>query len=222
MLAGRIHSRKKEWAQYLLLGIPTALLAGYAIELANRYLALLENQWLEQTALFAAGMVAAFALFARRYRFVPITALLVLAAVLTGRFISSGKIGEFDAFFWNVRYSTGALFFFLGWIAGYGFSRARFFSIAWSVFLLAVMAVVIATLQVVDTNLIIITYAPMLVYTFYIIYTSELIRNLNEDDPSLLWQITKRLAGFAFIMLLLVYALMNQFKPQFEAAEKEW
>lgn len=222
MLAGRIHSRKKELAQYFLLGIPTVLLAGYAIEIANRYLALLENNWMEQTGLFALGIAVAFSLFARRYRFTPITTLLVVAAVLIGRFISSGKIGEFDAFFWNVRYSTGAIFFFMGWIVGYGFSRARFFSIAWSVFLLAVMAVVIATLKVVNTDLIIVTFAPLLVYSFYIIYTSELIRNLNEDDPTLLWQITKRLAGFGLVMLLLVYGLMQFYKPQFEAIEKEW
>jgi hypothetical protein len=60
------------------------------------------------------------------------------------------------------------------------------------------------------------------VYSFYIIYTSELIRNLNEDDPTLLWQITRRLAGFALVMLLLVYGLMQYYKPQFETIEKQW
>lgn len=222
MLASRIHSFKKQIAQYLLLGLPTVLLAAYAIELANKYLALLQNNWMQQSLFFAGGMVAAFAIFARRYRFVPITVIVLLAVVFAGRFISSGKLGEFDAFFWSVKYNTAAVFAFAGWIVGYGFSRARFFSIAWSVFLLAAMAVVIATLSVVNTEIILTTFAPMLLYTFYIIYTSELIRNINEDDPTLLWQITKRLAGFVLIMLLLVLGLMKYYKPQFEMIEREW
>ena len=222
MFASRIHSIKKEIAQYTLLGIPTMLLVAYAIRLGNVYLSLLENNWVEQSLLYAAGMALAFSIFARRYRFTPITALMVAATYFIARYISAGKVGEFDGFFWSVRFNTGALFFFLGWIAGYGFSRARFFSIAWSVFLLAIMAVVVATLPSITKELLVVSFAPMLVYTFYIIYTSELIRNLNEDDPTLLWQITKRLAGFGLVMILLLLALIKWYKPQFEAAEKEW
>ncbi len=222
MLAKRYHSLKKEIAQYLLLGVPTVLLAAYAIELANRYLALLENNWFRQSLFFAVGMAAAFSIFARRYRFTPITAIMLVAIYIVRQFIASGKVGEFDAFFWTVRFNTYALFFVTGWIAGYGFSRARFFSIAWSVILLAAMSFVIATLSVVKADMIVVTFAPMLVCTFYIIYTSELIRNLNEDDPLLIWQILKRLGGFALVMLLLVLGLMKYYKPQFEAVEKEW
>ncbi|HSC52174.1 MAG TPA: transglutaminase domain-containing protein [Phnomibacter sp.] len=222
MLAPRIYSFKKLVAQFLLLGLPTLLLAGYAFELANRYLALLQNNWIQQTLFFAGGMIAAFGMFSRRYRFIPITLVLIGILVAIGRVVSSGKLGEFDAFFWSVKYNTAAVFGFAGWIVGYGFSRARFFSIAWSVFLLAAMAVVIASLSVVKTQTIIIAFAPMLLYTFYIIYTSELLRNLNEDDPTLFWQITKRLLGFIIIMLLIIVGLMKYYQPQFEIIEREW
>nr|MCU0334200.1 hypothetical protein [Chitinophagaceae bacterium] len=130
--------------------------------------------------------------------------------------------GEFDAYFWTVKYGTTALLFFIGWCTGYGFARARFFSVAWSLLLLAAMAVVVATVSVLKSDELVVVFAPTLLYCFYIIYTSELLRNLNEDDPHLLWMLTKRLAGFGLLLLLLIAGLMQYYKPQLEAVEKEW
>jgi hypothetical protein len=221
-LAGRWNSTKKEIALYLLLGLPTVAVMGYAIFYANQFFALLQNQWQRQTLNYALGLLIGLSIFSRRFRFVPLTALLLLAHSIIGYSISRGLTGEFDAYFWTVKYSTSALLFFVGWCTGYGFARARFFSVVWSLLLLAAMAVVVATVSVLKSDQLVVIFAPTLLYCFYIIYTSELLRNLNEDEPRLLWMLTKRLAGFGLLLLLLIAGLMQYYKPQLEAVEKEW
>ena len=222
MKIGRVHSWKKEIAQYILLGLPTIILMGYVLKMANQYFELLENNWFRQTCIFGTGMLLAIGIFARRLRFITFTAILVVALYLVYRTLGSGKLGEFDAYYWSIRFSIVAVLASLGWISGYGFSRARFFSIAWSVYLLAAMVVVVSSVEKVKVDTLIVAFAPILAYSFYIIYMSELIRNMNEDEPSFAWFILKRFAGFAFVIALLIFGLLFIFKTDFDAVEKEF
>jgi transglutaminase-like putative cysteine protease len=167
-------------------------------------------------------MLGALFLFAFRYRFLIFTTLLAVGAWFINTTIASGKLGEFDAFFWSVKFNTGASLFILGWLTGYGFSRARFFSVFWSVALLAVMVVVVARVAPMKKDTIIMAFAPLLAYAFYIIYTSEFVRNLNDDEPGFLWMVLKRLTGFALVVFLLLFGLLWVFNKDFEAIEKEW
>jgi hypothetical protein len=218
----REHSWKKEIAQYLLLGLPTVALVGFVLLLANKYFEFLQNAWLRQTLDFGAGLVVAIFIFARRFRFITLTAALVTGAIILYKSIGNVFTGEFDAFFWSVQVRNHLVLFFLGWIAGYGLSRARFFSIFWSVGLLAAMAVVISRVSDVKSDTIIMTFAPVLAYSFYIIYMSELIRNMNEDQPRFTFFVLKRLAGFGLVVALLLFGLLSIFRDDFEAIEKEW
>lgn len=222
MLIKRTHSWKKEIAQYILLGIPTVVLVAFVLLLANKYFAFLENNWLRQTLDFAAGLALAIFIFARRFRFVTVTAVFVIAAVLVYKSIGNVFTGEFDAFFWSVQFRNHLILFFMGWIVGYGLSRARFFSIFWSVWLLAAMAVVVSRVSEIKSDTIIMTFAPVLAYSFYIIYMSELIRNMNEDQPRFAWFVIRRLLGFGVVVALLIFGLLSIFRSDFEAIEKEW
>jgi hypothetical protein len=218
----REHSWKKEIAQYLLLGLPTVVLAGFVLLLANKYFEFLQNAWLRQTLDFAAGLVVAIFIFARRFRFITLTAALAAGAIILYKSIGNVFTGEFDAFFWSVQVRNHLVLFFLGWIAGYGLSRARFFSIFWSVGLLAAMAVVVSRVSDVKSDTIIMTFAPVLAYSFYIMYMSELIRNMNEDEPRFAFFVLRRLAGFGLVVALLLFGLLSIFRDDFEAIEKEW
>ncbi|TAD86860.1 MAG: hypothetical protein EAY75_06955 [Bacteroidetes bacterium] len=222
MLIQRTHSLKKELAQYVLLALPTVLLMAYVLKLANQYFAFLENGWMRQTLDFGVGMAAAIFVFARRFRFLPITGLLVLGATLTYKIMGAVYTGEFDAFFWSIKFLNHAILLFMGWLVGYGLSRARFFSIGWSVLLLATMLLVVSHITEVKTDTIILAFAPLLAYSFYIIYTSELIRNMNADEPAFTWFVLKRLLGFGVVLALLFFALLTVFKKDFDAVEKEW
>ena len=221
-IAPRHHSPQKLWAQYILLGLPTILLVAYVLWLANQYFALLQNHGALQTAAFAGGLLLAFTVFAHRFRFITLTAIMLVAAWLVYQLISSRLVGEFDAFFWSVRFNTLAFLFMTGWITGYGFSRARFYSVLWSVVMLAAMVVVVSKVSPLKADTIILGFAPILAYAFYIIYTSEFIRNISDDDPRLWGTIGRRLLGFGVLMALLILGLLAFFKPSFEVLEKEW
>ena len=222
MRIDRTHNVKKELAQYLLLALPTVLLIAYVLKMANQYFAFLENGWLRQTIDFGIGMVAAIFIFARRFRFLPFTAVLVATAVVAYKILGAVYVGEFDAFFWSIKFLNHIILFFAGWLVGYGLSRARFFSIFWSVLLLAAMLLVVSKITEIKTDAIIMAFAPLLAYSFYIIYTSELIRNMNDDEPLFAWFVLKRLLGFGVVIALILFALLGIFKKDFDAIEKEW
>jgi hypothetical protein len=131
-------------------------------------------------------------------------------------------VGEFDAFFISVRFLIFALLFSAGWLAGYGFSRSRYFTIFWSVFLLVMQIIVVSRTAEISANALISAFAPVLVYAFYIIYTAELIRNMNEDESKFGWFITKRLAGFISLSVIVLFALLLIFKKEFNSIEQDW
>ncbi|MEJ7676961.1 MAG: hypothetical protein WKG06_03620 [Segetibacter sp.] len=222
MQIGRIHSWKKVTAQLLLLAIPTVVLVLYLLYNANQYFSLLQNNWAQQGLYFSAGLVVSTAFYAYRFRFIT-TALLLFGAYFIGyKFLGRLTIGEFDAFFISVRFLIFALLFSAGWLAGYGFSRSRYFTIFWSVFLLVMQIVVVSKTADITANALISAFAPVLVYAFYIIYTAELIRNMNEDESKFALFITKRLAGFISLALIVLFSLLLIFQKEFKSIEQDW
>ncbi len=218
----RHHSTKKEWAQYMLLGLPTAIWMAYAIFLANQWLAVLSNNWIWQSIAFATGLGLAIYSFARRLRFITLT--LVCLGLMAGikwaaQFISPE---EFDAFFFVISANNYFTLFLAGWIAGYGFSRSRFFTIFWAVLVLAVLLVVIASITAPMRKALIIPTVPVLVYVAYIIYTGEFIRNMNEDQSGFKWFVARKIIAFGILMTLVISIALQMLKPEWNTIEKEW
>jgi protein-glutamine gamma-glutamyltransferase len=131
-------------------------------------------------------------------------------------------VGEFDAFFVSVKFLIFTILFSLGWLVGYGFSRSQYFTVFFSVFLLAIQVIVVAQSTEITANGLIAAFAPVLVYAFFIIYTAELIRNMNEDEKGFAWFITKRLAGFLALALAVLFSLLLLFQKEFKAIETDW
>src|SRR6195952_3788955 len=180
MQIGRIHSWKKVTAQLLLLALPTIVLALYLLLNVNQYYSLLQNNWLEQGLYFTTGIVVSIVFYGYRFRFITTALLLFGAYFIAYKFLGKLSIGEFDAFFISVKFLIFSLLFSAGWLAGYGFSRSRYFTIFWSVFLLVMQIIVVSKTSEVTAKALISGFAPVLIYAFYVIYTSELIRNMNE------------------------------------------
>lgn len=222
MPIGKVHSVKKLIAQIVLLALPTAALAMYVTWNANHYFNILQNDWIRQGLYFTAGCIAALALYSYRFRFITTT--LVLALLLAGAYQLLGgfTVGEFDAFFASVQFMVFAVLFSAGWITGYGFSRSRYYSVFWPVFLLCVQVVLVSKTAEIKAATLISAFAPVLAYAVYIIYTAELLRNMNNDDPRLGWFITKRMIGFAVVLAVLLLAVLSIFEQDFKAVEKEW
>ncbi|MCW3080883.1 transglutaminase domain-containing protein [Segetibacter sp.] len=222
MQIGRIHSWKKVTAQLILLALPTVALALYLLLNTNRFYSFLQNNWIEQGLYFTTGLVVSIIFYSYRFRFITTALLLFGAYFIAYKLLGQLSVGEFDAFFVSVKFLIFSLLFSAGWLAGYGFSRSRYFTIFWSVFLLGMQIVVVSKTSEVTANALISAFAPVLIYAFYIIYTSELIRNMNEDEPGFGWFITKRLAGFISLSVILLFSMLLIFQKQFNSIEQDW
>ncbi|WP_207494101.1 transglutaminase-like domain-containing protein [Aridibaculum aurantiacum] len=222
MQIGRIHSWKKVTAQLFLLALPTIALAVYLLWDLNRYYSVLQNRYAEQGLFFATGIVTSLVFYGYRFRFITTAALLGAFYYLVYKIIGNISVGEFDAFFVSVRFLMFAILFSLGWVAGYGFSRSRYFTIFWAVFLLALQIIVVSRTAEVTANAIIFAFAPVLAYAFYVIYIAELIRNMNEDEKGFVWFIGKRLIGFTMLAGVVLVALLLVFQKDFQSIEHDW
>ncbi len=222
MKIGRIHSYKKVLAQLLLLVLPTSALALYVLWDVNRFYAILQNDWFLQGCYFTAGLALSTIFYAYRFRFVSTLAVLAVFFIIAYKLVENTLVGEFDTFLVSIKFLIFSILFSIGWLAGYGFSRARWFTVLWSAFLLIIQLVVVSRTADIKANALIAAFAPVLAYAVYIIYTAELIRNMNEDERGFGWFVTKRMFGFAVILLLILTGIFSFFKNDFTAIEKEW
>jgi hypothetical protein len=222
MRIGKVHSAKKMLAQLLLLGVPTAVLFFYLLWDINRFYDILENNWIRQGIYFCSGLAGAILFYAFRFRFIPTAVIVFLFCYSCYKLSGSMTFGEFDAFYFSIQFLIFSFLFCTGWLAGFGFSRSRYFTIGWSILLLVIQIVVVSKTSDVKVNTLINAFVPILAYAVYIIYTAELIRNMNEDEPSFVWFIFKRLTGFSVVVLLLFLLILNVFKNDFQAVEREW
>ena len=222
MKVGRVHSWKKMLAQLILIVVPTCVLSFYVLWDLNRFYLILQNDWIKQGVYFATGISLATVFYSYRFRFLTTSGIIILVYYLIYKLLGSSTIGEFDAFYYSIQFLIFVILFSIGWFAGFGFSRSRYFTIFWSIILLAVEIIVVSKTTDVKVNTLIGAFVPVLTYAFYIIYTAELIRNMNEDETSFVKYILKRMAGFAIVLLVLFLAIFYVFQKDFTAIEKEW
>ncbi len=222
MEIGRIHSYKKVIAQLLLLVLPTAALSFYILWDVNRFYAILQNDWLLQGCYFTAGLALSTIFYSYRFRFVSTLAVLSLFYIIAYSIIQNVVVGEFDTFLVSIKFLIFSILFSMGWLAGYGFSRARWFTVLWSAFLLIIQLVVVSRTADIKANALIAAFAPVLAYAVYIIYTAELIRNMNEDETGFGWFVFRRMAGFVVILLVVLTVIFTLFQHDFKDIEKEW
>jgi len=222
MAIGKVNSFKKVLAQITLLAFPTTVFSCYLLWQLNSFYSILENAWLKQGLYFSAGLVTAIVFYAFRFRFITTTALLIFICYFLYKFLGDLSVGEFDAFYFSVQFLIFTILFSVAWFVGYGFARSRNFTIAWSAILLVVVIVIVSKTTDVKVSTLINAFVPALAYSFYIIYTAELIRNMNEQETRFGWFIVKRLSGFVIVCLILFFAVITFFKNDFKTIEKEW
>ena len=222
MQIGRTHSWKKVTAQLVLLAGPTVALILYFLLNANKLYALLQNNWMEQGAYFAIGLIAGLIFYGFRFRFVTTALVLFAAYFVAYKILGKLSVGEFDAFFVSVKFLIFSLLFSVGWVVGFGFSRSKYFTIFWSVFLLLSQIIVVGKTAEITAGALIIAFAPVLIYAFYTIYTAELLRNMNEDEPLFGWFVTKRILGFIGLASIILISMLLIFQNQFRQIEQDW
>ncbi|MES2132300.1 MAG: transglutaminase-like domain-containing protein [Bacteroidota bacterium] len=222
MSIGKVHSLKKMLFQLILLVVPTVVFICFILWRLNNYYTILQNEWLTQGLYFASGCIASLMLFRYRFRFVTSSLLVFLCNYLIYVSLQTINFGEFDSFYITVKFYIFLILFTVGWLVGYGFSRSKYITIVWSVILLIVEIVLISKTSDITASALLGGIIPVLVYAFYIIYTTGLIRNLNEDEASFTWVISKRISAFALLLLALFIAIITLFTGNFKAIEKQW
>ena len=112
--------------------------------------------------------------------------------------INNTVVGEFNTPLAIMAYRIYASLFFTGWLCGYGFSRSKIFMIIWSLLLLVLQIIVVSKIAEIKSGIIIAAFVPVVAYALYILYTAELINNMNEADSRPGFFILKRMALFKY------------------------
>lgn len=218
----KLHSYKKIIAQLLLLVLPACAVGAYMLWHINQYYSVLDNQWIKHTCFLSLGLAAGNIVYHYRFRFITTFIPLVLLLLLTGKIIRMTVTGEFSAFYAATTFFIFTFLFILGWLAGWGFARLRYFPVFLSAALLTVQIIVVSKTTDITAQKLIIAFAPVLLFALYIIYTAELIRNMNDDEPGFTWFIGRKLLGFLVVASLLLVMILTFFDKEFKAIEKEF
>lgn len=218
----RIHSWKKVGVQCLILALPTILFAFLVLYRLNDAYVILQNQWIYQGCYFAAGILLSIAFYGWRFRFISTAAALAILFFIGYRILRKVSAGEFDVFFFSVQYIVFIVIFSIGWLVGFGFSRLLLFTVMWVLLLLSIEIVLISKAETVAANTIVFSFAPVLLYGFYIIYTAELVRSLNEHQSSFSWFLAKRMMGFFVLSVLAVAITFLFFRKELFGIERAW
>lgn len=218
----RHHSNRKEFSQYLLLGLPTVAFMAFGLFMANKWLPLLNLGWVTQSVAFAGGLFFAIFCFARRLRFVTLSLAIAGAMYAIHTMAEALLPKEFDGYFFIIGANNYFVLFLAGWLAGFGFSRSRFFTVLWSISVLASLILIIANISAPMQKAIMLASVPVVFYVGYIIYTGELLRNMNEDQTGFRWFVFRRILSFTVLFAIILSIALNMMKAEFSTIEKEW
>ena len=203
-------------AKLIFLILPTALVSYFLLWNANQYFSILRDQALQQTIYFAAGMAGGALIYAFRFRFLPTFILLVLGLYTVYKGLDQYATGEFDAFFISVQFLVFAILFATGWLIGWGFIRLRYWAVIVSASMLTACILLIAKANTDSVYNLLRAFAPALIYSVYIVFTSEQIYSYKDKSQKVWWFLTRRLLFFGLLAGLLlggvVYLMRTEIK----------
>jgi hypothetical protein len=178
----KLHSNKKLTAQLLLLIIPACAVGAYMLWHINQYYSVLNNQWVKHSLYLMLGMVSSCIFYNYRFRFISTFVPIILLLIIGSKIISMVFTGEFSAFYASTNFYIFSFLFTCGVLIGWGFARLSYFPIILSALLIAIQIIVVSKTTDITAEKLIIAFAPVLLFALYIIYTAELVRNMNDNS----------------------------------------
>ena len=204
-------------AKLIFLILPTAAVSYFLLDNINQYYSILQNQALQQTAYFAAGMGIAGIVYTFRFRFLPTFAILIISLYAAYKGLDKYESGEFDAFFVSTAFLIFSVLFTTGWLVGWGFIRLRYWSVAIAAGMLSGCIGLIAKSKADTVVGLLTSFTPALLYAVYIIFTAEQIYNYKDKSQKFWWFLTRRLFFFGIIAALLITSVMYQMRKEIKA-----
>ena len=191
-------------AKIIFLILPTAAVGYFLLHEANSYFTILENDALRQALYFGAGMLGSALFYSLRFRVLPTAAILMIVLYSFYKGIDASASGEFDAFFVSIQFLIFAILFSAGWFVGWGFLRLRYWSmgVAGASLVACILLIAKSRLETVDGLLM--RFLPAMVYAVYLVFAAEQIYNYRDRSQRYWWFLSRRVAGFALLALLVV------------------
>jgi protein-glutamine gamma-glutamyltransferase len=215
-------SVKKIIARTFLVIVPSVVTGAYMLWHLNEYYSVLQSEWFTESVFLAAGLICGCLFYSFRFRFISTLLPLLLLLFIISKIISNIYTGEFIAFYAITKFYIFSFLFLTGWLSGWGFARLKWFPVVLSTLLMLTQIIVVANTTDITARKLIIAIAPVLVFAFYIIYTAELVRNMNDDEPRFTWFILKKLTAFVVVAGIILLLIFSFFKKDFRAIEKEY
>ena len=222
MIIEKKYSAKKIFARITLLIIPAIAIGAYLLWHLNQYYGVMESQWATESSFLAIGLVGGCLFYSFRFRFVTTTLPLLLVLFIISKIINNIYTGEFTAFYAITKFYIFSFLLFTGWIAGWGFARLRWFPVILSALIMVLQIIVVSNTSDITAKKLVLAFAPVLVFAFYIVYTAELVRNMNDDEPNFSWFIVKKLLGFVVVAGIILLLIFSIYKKDFQSIEKQY
>ena len=163
---------------------------------------------------FLSGAVLSTFFHAFRFRFLVPFLLLLFGAYIIYQGIDTLATGEFDAFFISNQFRSFSTLFLLGWLVGWGFMRLRYFSIFIGAALLCICILLIAKSKTDSVMHLLKAFSPALLYSIYIIFTSEQLYNYKDKAQKFWWFLTRRLLLFGLLAFFLLWGVVYAMKGE--------
>ncbi|MBK7763707.1 MAG: transglutaminase domain-containing protein [Bacteroidetes bacterium] len=215
-------SPSRFFASVLFLLLPTVMVIMFILWNSNQYFSVLQDQWFSQSLYVGAGMLLAFFIAQFRFRFLPLFAASIFVFYSIYQILDRYAVGELDSFFISVQFLIFSYLFMAGWLIGWGLQRIHFFPLLLSGFLLTLCIFLIAKTGGLFTPEKLLSYlTPVVLYSIYLMYTYEALRNTEHTHGIFWWRFSKRLIMFCATLLItlgiLIYFMYPQIKERVEA-----
>lgn len=206
-------------AKLIFLILPTAVISYFVLLNVYGYFTIVGNSLqagifkdipsnigvpLLATLYITAGMVLSAIFYAFRFRFIPSFLLLVFGLYAIHKGLDKFAMGEFDSFFIAAQFWIFSVLFTAGWLIGWGFARLRYWSVFMSAALLCSCILLIAKSNADTVYGLLRAFVPALLFSVYIIFTTEQIYNYKDKSQKFWWYLSRRLLIFAVLATLLL------------------
>jgi transglutaminase-like putative cysteine protease len=162
------------------------------------------------------GMFASSLFHAFRFRFLPIFLLLISLLYSVYKGLDNLSTGEFDAFFISIQFLSFTALFSIGWLLGYGFTRFRYSSVFVSSIMLVACVLLIAKANNDTVLKLMQAFSPALLYSVYIIFTTEQIYSYKDKSQKFWWFLSRRVILFGLLSLLLLAGVYFKMQKEIE------
>ncbi|MDW3195721.1 MAG: transglutaminase-like domain-containing protein [Cytophagales bacterium] len=213
--------KKNLFLGLILLVLPTLIVSYPLLNYISEHYSLLFINTGRLVTVFGGAMVLAFALHSTRLRFFIVFGALLVVLYFIYQSIVFFPFDEFDSYYIASRFRINATLFVLGWFAGFGIARWRYFLIIYALLVLTISAIALSSVGVYDANQLSWLIAPPVLYVFYVLFAKELLNSIRHQSQVNYGKILLRIAVFCSILFLFFWGTTELLQNKFSELDQE-